>query len=261
MQYFGTFHTKYEEVFLTSSYMYFNKENETITPKELKEMIKNNKLRKKNIAGTVFFYNPVVTPVGFDSNAFLLDQEFDQWDEMVEVKIENAITVFKNAITGCEGKLVEIRNLFNLNEKNIDASQLLIKFNEDLEKYYSTLNTEFEREIMYQDAQNLIPSGKFVFFAWGDKINSKEFPYINDYAKSIYENSLKLGKKVAFVYKKEKTQDWAAEKLQFSNQLKTSNIKIPLHKPLKRLLQLTHQPLNHTNKLFFIRVHYLKITF
>ena len=36
---------------------------------------------------------------------------------------------------------------------------------------------------MYLDAANLIPSGKFVFFAWGDKISSKEFPYINDYAR------------------------------------------------------------------------------
>lgn len=233
MQYFGTFHTKYEEVFLTSSYMYFNKNEETITAKELKEMLKTNKSRKKYIAGTVFFYNPVVTPEGFDSNAFLLDQDFDQWDEMVEIKIENAITVFKNAITGCEGKIVEIRNLFNLNEKNINASQLLMKFNADMEKYYSTLNTEFERDIMYQDAQNLIPSGKFVFFAWGDKINSKEFPYIDDYAQTIYKNSVKLGKKVAFVYKREKTQEWAEEKVQFSNPNENLKYKNSITKAIK----------------------------
>ncbi len=80
-------------------------------------------------------------------------------------------------------------------KKNINASTLLMKFNADLEKYNSNLNTEFEREIMYLDAQNLIPNGKFVFFAWGDKLNAKEFPYIVDYAKAIYENSVKLGKK------------------------------------------------------------------
>ncbi|RXJ60815.1 hypothetical protein [Candidatus Marinarcus aquaticus] len=233
MQYFGTFHTKYEEVFLTSSYLYFNQDDEEITANDLKQMLKTNKTRKKHIAGTVFFYNPVVTPVGYDSNAFLLYQDFDAWDEMVEVKIENAITVFKNAITGCEGKIVEIRNLFNLNEKNIDASQLLMKFNDDLEKYYSTLNTEFERDIMYLDAQNLIPSGKFVFFAWGDKINSKEFPYIFDYAKALYENSVKLGKKVAFVYKKEKTQDWSQERLQFSNPIENPKYKNAITQAIK----------------------------
>ena len=34
MQYFGTIETKYEEVFLTESYMYFNAEGEEITAKE-----------------------------------------------------------------------------------------------------------------------------------------------------------------------------------------------------------------------------------
>lgn len=104
-----------------------------------------------------------MTPLGFDSNKFLLEQDFDEFGKMVELKMENTLTVFKNAIQDCEGKLVEFRNLFNLNEKNINASTLLMKFNADLEKYNSNLNTEFERDIMYQDAQNLIPNGKFVF--------------------------------------------------------------------------------------------------
>lgn len=217
MQYFGTLETKYEEVFLTSSYLYCPKEDETITADEIKSMIQTHKLRKKFIAGTIFFYNPVVTPLGFDSNKFLLDQDFDTFGQIVELKMENTLTVFKNAIQDCEGKLVEFRNLFNLNEKNINASTLLMKFNADLEKYNSNLNTEFERDIMYQDAQNLIPNGKFVFFAWGDKLNAKEFPYIFEYAKTIYDNSVKLGKKVAFVYKKERSMEFSINQLQFSN--------------------------------------------
>ena len=40
MQYFGTIETKYEEVFITSSYMYFGAEDEVITPKELKAKIR-----------------------------------------------------------------------------------------------------------------------------------------------------------------------------------------------------------------------------
>ena len=63
MQYFGTIQTKYEEVFLTESYMYFNREDEEITARDLKDMLKTTKDRKKNIIGTVFLYNPVVTPL------------------------------------------------------------------------------------------------------------------------------------------------------------------------------------------------------
>ncbi|WP_419770064.1 MAG: hypothetical protein ACNI3C_12120 [Candidatus Marinarcus sp.] len=233
MQYFGTLETKYEEVFLTSSYLYFNKENEEITSKELKEMLNNGKSRKKHIAGTIFFYNPNVTPVGYDSNHFLLDQEFDDFGKIVELKIENAITIFKNAIKHCEGQIVEIKNLFNLNEKNINASTLLMKFNLDLEKYNSSLNTEFDRDIMYQDAQNLIPNGKFVFFAWGDKINSKEFSYICDYAKAIYENTVKLGKKVAFAYKKERSLEGSIEQLQFSAPMENIKYKTAITNAIK----------------------------
>lgn len=224
MQYFGIIETKYEEVFLTSSYLYFNKDDEEITVKDLKQKIKTNKDRKKNIAGTIFLYNPVVTPVGFDSNKFLLEQDFDQFDEYVQLKQENYITTFKQALAPhYEGKLVEIKNLFNLNEENIDASQLLVKFNEDLETYNSTQNTEFDREIMYFDAQTFIPSGKFVFFAWGEKINTKEFPYIDNYARTIYERVLQMGKKVAFVYKKEKTKAWSEQHLQFASPVQVSN--------------------------------------
>ncbi|WP_198526368.1 hypothetical protein [Halarcobacter anaerophilus] len=55
MQYFGVIETKYEEIFLTSSFLYFNKENESISSKELKQMIKTNKERKK-ILQVQFFY-------------------------------------------------------------------------------------------------------------------------------------------------------------------------------------------------------------
>ncbi len=233
MQYFGTFETKYEEIFLTSSYLYFPNEDETITEQDLNSMIKTHKLRKKNIAGTVFFYNPTVTPEGYDSNKFLLEQNFEDFGKFIEIKIENNITVFKNAIKGCEGKLVEFRNLFNLNEKNINASNLLMKFNADLEKYNSNLNTEFEREIMYQDARNLIPNGKFVFFAWGDKLNAKEFPFIFEYAKTIYDNSVQLGKKVAFVYKKERSVEFSINQLQFSNPAENPKYKISITNAIK----------------------------
>ena len=236
MQYFGTFETKYEEVFLTSSYMYFNHDDEDIiTAKDLKSKLKTNKDRKKNIIGTIYLYNPVVTPQGYDSNKFLLEQDFDSWSDMVEIKTENYITIFKQAMKeACKGKIVEIRNMFNLIEEHIDASSLLMKFNDDLEKYNSFQNTEFDRDIMYLDAVNLIPSGKFVFFAWGDKINEKEFPYISEYANTLYENAIKLGKKVAYVYKKEKTQQGSINYLQFSNPMQNAKTKNSIAHAIKK---------------------------
>ena len=235
MQYFGIIETKYEEIFLTSSYLYFNKEDETITSKELKQMIKTNKDRKRNIAGTIFLYSPLVTPVGFDSNSFLLDQEFDQFDEYVELKQENYITTFKQALaSNYEGKLVEIKNLFNLNEKNIDASSLLTKFNTDLEKYNSSQTTEFDRDIMYFDCQTFIPSGKFVFFAWGEKINAKEFIFINNYAQMIYRRCVDMGKKIAFVYKKEKTQSWSEDHIQFASPMQFSKYRHAINHSIKK---------------------------
>lgn len=235
MQYFGIIETKYEEIFLTSSYMYFNKENETITAKELKQMINSTKERKKNIAGTIFIYNPVVTPMGFDSNKFLLEQEFDQFGDYIELKQENYITTFKHALSPhYEGKIVEIKNLFNLNEEHIDSALLLTKFNNDLETYNSGQNTEFEREIMYFDAQTFIPSGKFVFFAWGEKINSKEFPYIDNYARTLYDRVKQMGKKIAFVYKKEKTQLWCEEHLQFASPMQANKYKHAISHTIKK---------------------------
>lgn len=235
MQYFGILETKYEEVFLTSSYLYFNDDEETITVKELKELIKTNKDRKKNIAGTIFMYNPVVTPEGFDSNKFLLKQDFDKFGEFVELKQENYITTFKQALrANYKGKIVEIKNLFNLVEANIDASSLLMKFDADLERYNSSQNTEFDRDIMYFDAQTFVPSGKFVFFAWGEKINAKEFVFINNYAQTTYLRCKEMGKKIAFVYKKEKTQQWSEDFIQFASPIqKTTRYKNSVTQAIK----------------------------
>ena len=55
MQYFGTIETKYDEIFLTQSYMYFNAEDEELSVKEFKEKIKTTKDRKK-ILLELYFY-------------------------------------------------------------------------------------------------------------------------------------------------------------------------------------------------------------
>ncbi len=96
MQYFGEIQTKYEEVFLTQSYMYFKKdEDENISAKDLKNLIKTKDDRKKKYYRNCIIYNPVVTPIGFDSNKFLLEQDFKAFDELIELKCEGYITIFK----------------------------------------------------------------------------------------------------------------------------------------------------------------------
>ena len=235
MQYFGELQTKYEEVFVTSSYMYFNaQDEEDLSIKDFKQKIKSGKDRKKNIIGTIYMYNPVVTPMGFDSTKFLLDQDFDTFDQMIELKAENHITVYKQAMQkSCVGKIVEIKNLFNLNEKHIDSATLLDKFNNDLEKYNSSQNTEFDRDLMYFDPVNFIPSGKFVLFSWGEKLNKKEFPNIHEYAQVIYDTTVKLGKQIVFVYKKEKSYEGSIYLLQFPTPMHNVKYKNAIASALK----------------------------
>lgn len=238
MQYFGELQTKYDEVFVTSSYMYFNHDDEIISAKELKQKIKTGKDRKKNIVGTVIIYNPVVTPIGYDSNKFLLEQDFDSFDEMIELKSENYITVYKQALNeSCKGKIVEIKNLFNLNEEHIDAQTLLVKFNDDLERYNSAQHTAFDRDLMYLDAVNIIPNGKFILFSWGEKISTKEFPYIQEYAKAIFDQCTSLGKNIVFTYKKERSEAGAVEYLQFGHPMQSPKLKHAISHSTKKIFQ------------------------
>ena len=76
--------------------------------------------------------------------------------------------------------------------------------------------------------------GKFVYFCWGDKINPKEFSNISDYARTIYENCVKSGKKIAFAYKKEKTVDESIKYLQFSNPMQNHKNKNSISFAIKR---------------------------
>lgn len=235
MQYFGVLETKYEELFLTSSYMYFNYDDKEISANDLKKMLKTNKDKKKNIIGTVFLYNPLVTPKGYDSNSFLLEQDFDEYEEMVELKVEGITTILKNAMEGkCKGKIVEIKHLFNLVEKNINVQNLLLKFDHDLEKYYTRQNTEFDRDIMYLDCQNIIPKGKFVFFAWGDKISQKTLTFIRVYANTLFNRSEDMGKNVSFVYKAEKGIENSKYLLQFSNPVENYKFKNSISNAIKK---------------------------
>ena len=225
MQFFGKYDTRFDREFLVESYLYCNEENEELTPKEFEQKIKNRKLKKKNIAGTIYMYNPFYYPLDFDEKKKLADQGFEFDGEFQQLKMEREITIFKQKIKGYEGKIVQIKYLFNLNIKNIDTDEILMTTNEDVEKLASEQLTRFDKEMNYTDVNNLEVNGKFVLFAWGSKINEKEFIYIHDYAKSIYEKCLQMQKNVIFVYKRSSQKQYAVDHLQFLHPMGSGRFK------------------------------------
>ena len=225
MQFFGKHETRFDREFLVESYLYFNEENEELTPKEFEQKIKNRKLKKKNIAGTIFMYNPFYYPVGFDEKKKLSDQGFEFDGEFQNLKMEREITVFKQNIKGYEGKIIQIKYLFNLNIKNIDTDEILMTTNDDVEMLATEQLTRFDRDLNYLDINNLELNGKFVLFAWGSKINPKEFVYIHDYAKSVYEKCIQMQKNVIFVYKRSTQKNYAIDNLQFLHPIGSGRFK------------------------------------
>ncbi len=215
MQFFGKYDTKFDEEFLVESYLYFNKEDEELCVDEFKQLIKNQKLKKKNIAGTIFMYNPFYFPLGFDEKKSLTKQDFDFDSDFQLLKIEREIALFRANIKGYEGQIVQIRTLFNLNIKKIDHLEMLMKLNEDAELLNSKQLTHFDKNMNYIDVNNLTINGKFVFFAWGHKTNPNEFLYIHNYAKSIYDKCVQMQKKISFIYKKSTQEQYAIDNLNF----------------------------------------------
>jgi hypothetical protein len=217
MQFFGKYDTRFEREFLVESYLYFNEGDEELSTNEFEQKIKNKKLKKKNIAGTIFMYNPFYYPIGYDENKKLTDQDFEFDGEFQNLKMEREITLFKQKIKGYEGKIVQVKFLFNLNIKNIDTDELLMTLNEDIEMIPTAQLTRLDKDMNYNDINNLEVNGKFVLFAWGNKINDKEFIYIHEYAKSIYEKCLQMQKNVIYVYKRSSQEEFAIEHLQFQH--------------------------------------------
>jgi hypothetical protein len=221
MQYFGKYHLGFDKEFLEESYLYFPSANgEKLSVEEFEALIKSKKLKKDNIAGTIFMYNPFVYPLNYHSQKFLSQQGYQFDGQFDELQVEKEMTVFKACIKGYEGKLVQVRYLFNLNSHKIDTSERLMAFNQDTEIMYSQQYTIFDR-INYTDPATMTIQGKFVFFAWGHKINKKEFVYIHGYAQAIYEKCVQTQKKIAYSYRKSMKQPYSVEHLQFMSPSQT----------------------------------------
>jgi hypothetical protein len=241
VQFFGKYDTRFDREFLTQSYLYFNNDDEELTPLEFEKLIKTKKDKKKNIVGTIFMYNPYYYPHGYDEKKKLADQGFDFDGEFQNLKIEREITLFKQKIKNYPNKIIEIRYLFNLNIENINTSEILMSFNEDLEKINTNLLTIFDKEMNYQNVDDFNINGKFVYFAWGNKINKKEFIYIYDYAKFIYDKCIQMQKKLSYVFRQSLQQPYSQEHLYFLHPTQCGKLKSKMPNILEEVFK-EHPP-------------------
>ena len=168
MQLFGKFSTNFDMDYLVEEYMYINEnEDEKITVDDLKNLLKK---KRKTVAGTVFLYNPEVSPLGYKMSRFLQEDGFDKYDEFVPLNETPKEYILNAAFKEhYKGKLIEIRYLFSYNRENIEPTPILEEFDADLDKINSSQLTRYDKQLNYIDIPNIRLSGKFVFFGMGNK--------------------------------------------------------------------------------------------
>ncbi len=227
MQTFGIFSTNFDHEYLTKHYIYINEKDESredikIDINDLKRMLKK---KSKSVAGTIFLYNPTISPVGYDNNSALSEQGFDYDGEFKELNFNDTINIFSKSIRdGYRGKLIEIKYLFNLNKANIEPTPILEELDSDLDRYYSTQFTRYDKELNYHDYLTMSLNGKFVYFGSGHKYDKHHKEIIN-YANNIATQAVKLGKEVYFTHDNNYDPDECIERAYFLSPLAAGKIK------------------------------------
>jgi hypothetical protein len=204
--------------YLVEHYIYLNEDDEQITTKDLEDKLKK---KRKHVAGTIFLYNPEVSPKGFKMSRFLQEDGFDKYDEFVELN-ENPMSYVLNAglKENYKGKLVEIKYLFNYNRENIEPTPILEEFDADLDKFTSNQLTRYDKKLNYQDIPNIRLSGKFVFFGSGHKYD-RHHKAIISYVRALSEQVRKLDKTVVFMHDNNYDANEAVEIAYFLSPLAT----------------------------------------
>jgi hypothetical protein len=202
MQTFGKFSTNFDHEYLTKQYIYINEKDDSredikISIKELNTLLKK---KSKNVAGTIFLYNPTMSPLGFNNNSLLAEQGFEFDDKFHELNFNDMMNIFSKSIRdGYRGKLIEIKYLFNLNKANIEPTPILEEFDADLDRYSSNQLTRYDKTMNYQDYLNMSLNGKFVYFGSTHK-HDRHHKEIILYARNIAAQAVKLGKNVYFTH-------------------------------------------------------------
>ncbi len=197
MQVFGIFKEVHELEYLTKCYMYINQnEEDKCDVDRLNELLKK---KNKNVAGTVFLYNPNTAPINCKVDEKLTNQGYIFDGNFVEIHAEDPVRIVAKSLKKFKGKLIEVKYLFNYNKKDIQPTGALEVLDMDLEKLHTNLLTVFAKEDNFQDYKNISYNGKFIFFAWGHKFD-RHHPNISTYATNIALWAKKTGKEIAFVY-------------------------------------------------------------
>lgn len=197
MQTFGKFSTSFDMEYLIEQYIYIQESDEIIDMEQLQKMLDN---RRKTVAGTIFLYNPTISPVGYNCNTKLASQGYVFDGKYCELNFDNYCNLFSSAIKdGYKGKLIEIKYLFGLNRPDIEPTTVLEEFDADLDKYTSNQLTRYDKQLNYHDYLNIRLNGKFVFFGSGNKFD-KHHKNIIAYARNLAAQAVKLGKEVAYMY-------------------------------------------------------------
>lgn len=202
MQTFGKFSTNFDTEYITQHYIYINEKDEEredikISIDDLENMLKK---KRKTVAGTIFLYNPTLSPIGYNNESRLEEQGFEFDNSFHELNFNDYMNLFSKSIRdGYRGKLIEIKYLFNLNRANIQPTPILEEFDADLDRYSSNQLTRYDKNMNYQDYLNIRLNGKFVYFGCGSKYD-RHHKEIIKYVRNIAAQVVKLGKDVVFTH-------------------------------------------------------------
>jgi hypothetical protein len=197
LQAFGKFSTNFDIEYISEQYIYIPQADEIMDVEQLEKMLQK---KRKTVAGTIFLYNPILSPVGYNNNSKLASQGYLFDGKYCELNFDKNCNLFASSIKdGYRGKLIEIKYLFNLNKADIEPTPILEEFDADLDKYTSNQLTRYDKELNYHDYLNIRLSGKFVFFGSGNKFD-RHHKNIIAYARNIAAQAAKLGKEISFIY-------------------------------------------------------------
>ncbi|MCD6173947.1 MAG: hypothetical protein J7J96_09230 [Sulfurimonas sp.] len=227
MQTFGKFSTNFDQEYLTKHYIYINEKDDSredikISLQDLNKLLKK---KSKNVAGTIFLYNPTLSPIGYDNDSLLSEQGFEYDDNFHELNFNDMMNLFSKSIRdGYRGKLIEIKYLFNLNKANIEPTPILEELDSDLDRYSSKQLTRYDKELNYQDYLTMSLNGKFVYFGSGHKYD-RHHKEIIAYARNIASQAVKLGKDVYFTHDNNYDADECIDMAYFLSPLAVGKIK------------------------------------
>ncbi len=227
MQVFGKFKEVHELEYLIKSYVYIPLKDENRLDIEIDVEQFNMLLKKKskNVAGTIFLYNPWTAPIGFDKKEKLSYQDFTFDDEFHELQIEDAVRKIGRNLKRYAGQLVEVKYLFTYNKEDIQPTTIIEVFDMDLEKIHTNLLTVFSKDYNFQDYKNISYNGKFIFFAWGHKFD-RHHTNIATYASNIALWSKKLNKEIGFVHDGVKDEEGSFEYGRFVSPIAFGKMKL-----------------------------------